>query len=89
MDKSSPAVEAVRRALAAMSRAEVRELAKDAGLACSTVEKFRLGHITEPRLAKFEALKAAVRKHQRKQDKTAGAGRESDRADRHGKARAD
>lgn len=59
MDKPK-AVEDLRATLAAMSRAEVRALATRAGLACSTVEKFRLGHIGEPRLSKLEKLRSAL-----------------------------
>jgi transcriptional regulator with XRE-family HTH domain len=53
------AVDDLRKKLAAMSRSEVRALAAEAHLSASTVEKFRLGHIAEPRLSKLEALRAA------------------------------
>jgi hypothetical protein len=54
-------VEALRAKLKAMSRAEVRSVAIAAGLACSTVEKFRLDRIAEPRLSKLQKLDAALR----------------------------
>lgn len=53
-------VEALRSRLKALSRAEARRIAIGAGLACSTVEKFRLGLIAEPRLSKLKALQAAL-----------------------------
>lgn len=61
MDKQID-LEALRARLAQMSRAEARELAIKAGLKCSTVEKFRLGHIKEPRLSKLEKIRAALGK---------------------------
>lgn len=65
MDKPNP-VEDLRAKLAALSRAEVRAIASEAGLSGSTVEKFRLGHIKEPRLSKLDALRTALRKHQKR-----------------------
>jgi hypothetical protein len=53
-------VEALRASLAKMSRAEVRSLAIGAGLKPSTIEKFRLNHIAEPRLSKLEKLRDAL-----------------------------
>lgn len=64
MDKQID-LEALRSRLANMTRAEVLELAEKAGLAHSTVEKFRLGHIHEPRLSKLEKLRVALGKVKR------------------------
>lgn len=65
MDKPK-SLEELRATLAGMSRADVRALAAEAKLAASTVEKFRLGHIAEPRLSKVEALRAALKRMERK-----------------------
>ena len=54
-------LETLRAELRKLPRKRVRALAISAGLATSTVEKFRLGHITEPRLGKLQALEAALR----------------------------
>lgn len=53
-------VESIRSRLKAMTRAEVIRLARSAGLAPSTVEKFRLSHIKEPRHSKLQKLAAAL-----------------------------
>lgn len=53
-------VEDLRAKLRAMSRAEARKIAIAAGLACSTVEKFRLSHINEPRMSKLQKLSTAL-----------------------------
>lgn len=53
-------IEALRSRLVDMPRADVRSLAVAAGLSCSTLEKFRLGHIAEPRLSKLLAIQAAL-----------------------------
>lgn len=53
-------VEAIRSKLKAMSRAEVMKLATKAGLAHSTIEKFRLNRITEPRLSRLQAMAQAL-----------------------------
>lgn len=53
-------LESLRAELRKLPRKRVRALAISAGLATSTVEKFRLGHITEPRLGKLQALEAAL-----------------------------
>lgn len=60
MDKQID-IEALRVQLASMTRAEVRGLAVAAGLSCSTIEKFRLGHIAEPRFSKLRAIQAALK----------------------------
>lgn len=54
-------LEKLRSELRKLPRKEVRSLAIAAGLATSTVEKFRLGHITEPRWMKLQTLDAALR----------------------------
>jgi hypothetical protein len=59
MDKHMD-IEALRARLASMTRAEVRGLAVAAGLSCSTLEKFRLGHIAEPRFSKLQAIQSAI-----------------------------
>lgn len=53
-------VEALRKRLVALGRKRTRELAKQAGLACETVDKFRRNHIREPRLSKLQALIALL-----------------------------
>jgi transcriptional regulator with XRE-family HTH domain len=69
---TSKSVEELRSALKKMSRAEVRALAAEAGLAASTVEKFRLNRIHEPRLSKLDALRAALKRSARR-DKVVAA----------------
>jgi transcriptional regulator with XRE-family HTH domain len=53
-------LEKLRAALKKLARKRVRALAISAGLAPSTVEKFRLGHITEPSYLKLQALVKAL-----------------------------
>lgn len=53
-------VEALRARLKALSRADARRVAVGAGLACSTVEKFRLNRIKEPKVSKLEKLAAEL-----------------------------
>jgi hypothetical protein len=53
-------VEALRAKLRGMSRAEARKVAVEAGLSCSTVEKFRLGHIHESKMTKLQKLYAIL-----------------------------
>lgn len=68
---SSKSIEELRARLKAMSRAEAIALAKEAGLAASTVEKFRLNHIKEPRLSKLDALRAAIKRIDRREKASA------------------
>jgi plasmid maintenance system antidote protein VapI len=60
MDKPITAVEALRSKLKELPRWRVLELADVAGVPRSTVEKFRLDHITELGASKYEALQRAV-----------------------------
>lgn len=53
-------LEKLRSALKKLARKRVRALAISAGLAPSTVEKFRLGHITEPSYLKIQKLAVAL-----------------------------
>lgn len=53
-------LEKLRAALKKLARKRVRALAISAGLAPSTVEKFRLGHIAEPSYLKIQALAKAL-----------------------------
>lgn len=62
MDKPSPTIEALRSKLQALTRQEVLALADAAKVARSTVEKFRLNHIKEPRASKVERLQKALLK---------------------------
>jgi predicted transcriptional regulator len=55
-------LEKLRSELRKLPRKQVRALAIAAGLSPSTVEKFRLGHIDEPRLSKLQALQVALKK---------------------------
>jgi predicted transcriptional regulator len=64
-------LEKLRSELRKLPRKQVRALAIAAGLAPSTVEKFRLGHIDEPRLSKLQALQAALKKKPKAQIVTA------------------
>lgn len=69
MDKAIVDVETLRARLKGMTRAEARRIAIKAGLKCSTVEKFRGGHITEPGAFKVQALVAALSEPARKAQK--------------------
>lgn len=60
MDKPITAVEALRSKLKELPRKRVLEIADAAGVPRSTVEKFRLDHITEPGALKVEALYKAM-----------------------------
>lgn len=60
MDKPITAVEALRSKLKELPRKQVLALADAAGVPRSTVEKFRLDHITEPGANKVEALSKAL-----------------------------
>lgn len=53
-------LEKLRAELKKLARKKVRSLAISAGLSPSTVEKFRLGHITEPSYLKIQALVKAL-----------------------------
>jgi predicted transcriptional regulator len=72
MDKQID-LEALRSRLAQMSRVEVLALADKAGLKRSTVEKFRLRHIDEPRLSKLEAIRDALAKADKSSARKAAA----------------
>ncbi len=58
--RSEPWVEALREELKRKSRGEARAIALQAKLKPSTVEKFRLGWITEPSLDKLRKLQTAM-----------------------------
>jgi hypothetical protein len=53
-------IEALRGELRKLTRKEARALALKADLKPATVEKFRLGYITEPRVNKLRALADAL-----------------------------
>jgi transcriptional regulator with XRE-family HTH domain len=53
-------VESLRAKLRELSRKEARAIALKADLSPSTIEKFRLGHILEPRIGKLRALADAL-----------------------------
>jgi hypothetical protein len=60
MDKKITVIEALRLKLQELPRREVLVIADAAKVARSTVEKFRLNHITEPRASKVERLRKAL-----------------------------
>lgn len=60
MDNCTPSVEALRAQLRSLPRKRVLAIADAAQIARSTVQKFRLGHITEPGAFKIERLAQAV-----------------------------
>ncbi|MGJ7497492.1 hypothetical protein ACSFA8_20790 [Variovorax sp. RT4R15] len=60
MDKQTTAIEALRSKLQELPRKEVLAIADAAKVARSTVEKFRLNHITEPKASKVERLRKAL-----------------------------
>jgi hypothetical protein len=74
MDKQID-LEALRSRLAKMSRVEVLALADKAGLKRSTLEKFRLKHIYEPRLSKLEAIRDALAKDDKLTERRVSADR--------------
>lgn len=64
MDKQID-IEAMRTSLQSMTRAQVLDLAVAAGLKPSTIEKFRLNRIAEPKLSKLQALQRSLAKHKK------------------------
>ena len=61
-----PNIEGLRTTLKAMERKDVLALAASAGLSGATLQKFRMGTITEPRMSKLLAIQKAVDKPARK-----------------------
>lgn len=60
MDKQTTVIEALRLKLQDLPRREVLVIADAAKVARSTVEKFRLNRITEPKASKVERLRKAL-----------------------------
>lgn len=60
MDNTTAAVETLRSKLRELPRKKVLEIADAAKVPRSTVEKFRLSHINEPRASKLERLQQAL-----------------------------